>query len=89
MIKRALKPSTIRIRPVESFVPTIIQELAVHEWDIHSTIDLSSKVSEAALSALLEKLPSNRRPWSVTFESVFAESEVTRLRFKELVNGLP
>ena len=57
------------IRPVESFVPIIVAELAVHEWDIRSTLEPSPHLSEKSLPALMKKLPSNRRPWSTPFET--------------------
>ena len=58
---------TLRVRPVESFVPVIVAELAVHEWDIRSTIEPSPSVSGASIPALLNKLPSNRVPWSLPY----------------------
>lgn len=58
---------TLRVRPVQSFVPVIVAELAVHEWDIRSTIEPSPSVSDASIPALLDKLPSNRVPWSLPY----------------------
>ena len=60
---------TLRLRPVHSFLPTIIQELAVHEWDIRSSLEPSPSLSVASITVLLEKLPTNRRPWTLPFPS--------------------
>ena len=60
---------TSRMRPVHSFLPTFIAELAVHEWDIRSSLEPSPSLSVASLPALMEKLPSNRRPWSIPFQA--------------------
>ncbi len=63
---------TSRLRPVESFLPTIIQELAVHEWDIRSGLGGTPVLSAESLPALMGKLPlgkraTNSRPWRVPF----------------------
>lgn len=58
----------IRIRPVHSFLPTIIQELAVHEWDIRSSLEASPSLSVDSIPTLIEeKIPTNRRPWALPF----------------------
>lgn len=72
---------TVRIRPVESFIPIIVAELAVHEWDIRSTLEPESHVSEKSLPALMEKLPSNRVPWSIPFETTAASTDPICYRF--------
>ena len=59
---------TLRIRPVESFIPVIVDELAVHEWDIRSALEPSPRLSAESLPALFANLPSKRRPWSNPFE---------------------
>jgi len=73
---------TLRIRPVHSFLPAIIQELAVHEWDIRSTLEPSPPLSEASLPALMEKLPTNRRPWTIPFGTVSTSSGPKCYRFE-------
>ena len=56
------------LRSVASFLPTLISELALHEWDIRSTLEPSPPVSQESMSVLMEKIPSNRsRPWSISF----------------------
>ena len=72
---------TLRIRPVESFVPVIVAELAVHEWDIRSTIKPPAQLLQNTLPALMAKLPSNRRPWSVPFEAAGTSYERVCYRF--------
>ena len=72
---------TLRIRPVHSFLPTIIQELAVHDWDIRSTLEPSPSLSEESLSVLMEKLPSNRRPWTNPFGTASTSSGPKCYRF--------
>lgn len=63
---------TIRLRPVENFLPTIIQELVVHEWDIRSSVGSPTKISAESLPILIDKFPlgkpaTNRRPWGIPF----------------------
>ena len=72
---------TAKIRPVESFIPTILQELAVHEWDIRSTQEPSPTVSASVVPVLMEKIPGNRRPWSVPFETKSTSPGPLRYRF--------
>lgn len=73
---------TLRVRPVESFVPVIFSELAVHSWDIRSTIQPDSQLSEESIPALLERLPSSRRPWSAPFQTEDTSAGLKRFRFK-------
>jgi uncharacterized protein (TIGR03083 family) len=72
---------TRRLRPVHSFLPTIIQELAVHEWDIRSSLEPSPSLSVASIPVLMEKLPTNRRPWTMPFPSRPTSSDPVRYRF--------
>ena len=72
---------TARIRPVESFIPTIIGELAIHEWDIRSTQEPSPAVSTSVVPVLMEKIPGNRRPWSVPFQTRSTSRGSLRFRF--------
>ena len=65
---------TSRLRPVESFLPTIIQELAVHEWDIRFGLGGTPVLSAESLPVLMGKLPlgkppTNSRPWRVPFST--------------------
>jgi len=76
---------TARIRPVESFLPTIVAEMAVHEGDIRSTLEPSPAISKNAVPVLMEKIPGNRRPWSVPFET--ADSSSQPIRFRLEFNG--
>ena len=72
---------TLRIRPVHFFLPTIIQELAVHEWDIRSTLELSPALSMTSAPVLLDKIPENRRPWTIPFETASTSSGPKCYRF--------
>ena len=59
---------TLRIRSVESFIPTIVTELAVHEWDIRSTLEDSPSISVSSIPILVDRIPDRtRRPWAVAF----------------------
>lgn len=72
---------TRRLRPAHSFLPTIIQELAVHEWDIRSSLEPSPSLSEESIPVLMEKLPTNRRPWAIPFPYRSTSSDPIRYRF--------
>ena len=72
---------TRRLRPVDSFLPTIIQELAVHEWDIRSSLESSPALSRESISVLMEKLPTNRRPWVIPFLRRSTSPVFLRYRF--------
>jgi len=79
------------IRTVESFILTILSELALHEWDIRSSIKSSGwsfpSVSDSSIPTILEKIPSNRgRPWSISFPDMANASGPIRYRF-ELTGG--
>ncbi|HEU0020810.1 MAG TPA: maleylpyruvate isomerase N-terminal domain-containing protein [Dehalococcoidia bacterium] len=69
------------IRPVSSFLPTIIQELAVHEWDIRSSVEPSTPLSAKSIPVLMERLPRNRRPWTLPFPTSSPSSGLGRYRF--------
>ena len=73
---------TLRIRPVHSFLPTIIAELAVHEWDIRSSLEPSPSLSVESLPFLMEKIPGNRRPWTIPFQTRSTSSGPIRYRFE-------
>ena len=71
------------LRSVESFIPTIIAELALHEWDIRSTLEPSPPVSEESMPFLMEKIPGNRgRPWSIAFPDMKDAPRTVRYRFE-------
>ena len=70
-----------QIRSVESFIPTIIGELAVHNWDIRSTLEPSPPLSVNTVPVLMEKIPGNRRPWSVPFPAGSGSPRPIRYRF--------
>ncbi|MCH8280564.1 MAG: maleylpyruvate isomerase N-terminal domain-containing protein [Chloroflexi bacterium] len=71
------------LRAVESFIPTIISELALHEWDIRSTLEPSPAVSEGSIPVLMEKIPGNRgRPWSISFPDMKDAPGPIRYRFE-------
>jgi hypothetical protein len=77
---------TGRLRPVHSYLPTIVQELAVHEWDIRYSLGAVVPVSAESLPVLmgklpLEKAPTNRRPWRIPFPAKFDSSGTIRYRF--------
>ena len=67
---------------MHSFLPTIIGELAVHEWDIRSSLEPSPSLSVKSLPVLMEKVPSNRRPWTLPFETTSTSSRPIRFRFE-------
>ena len=70
------------IRSVETFIPSFLADLALHEWDIRSALEPSPFVSEEIVPGLLEKNPTNRgRPWSITFPDVPNSTEHLRYRF--------
>jgi uncharacterized protein (TIGR03083 family) len=73
---------TSRMRPVQSFFPTFIAELAVHEWDIRSSLESSPSLSADSLPVLMEKLPSNRRPWAIPFPTASTPPAPVRYRFE-------
>ncbi|MCH8297068.1 MAG: maleylpyruvate isomerase family mycothiol-dependent enzyme [Chloroflexi bacterium] len=79
---------TAKIRPVESFLPTIVGELAVHEWDIRSTQEPSPALSKNAVPVLMAKIPGNRRPWSIPFPDSPASPGPIRYRF-DLTGAFP
>lgn len=77
---------TSRLRPVESFLPTIIQELAVHEWDIRFSLGSATPVSAESLPVLMEKIPlgrpaTNSRPWRTPFPTGPGRADSLRYRF--------
>ena len=77
---------TSRLRPVDSFLPTIVQELAVHEWDIRSSLGPAPALPAECLPVLMGKLPlgkppTNRRPWRIPFPNRPDSSMPTRYRF--------
>ena len=53
---------TIRTRSVASFIPTIFTELAIHEWDIRSTLEPSPSLSVSILPILIDRIPDRTRP---------------------------
>lgn len=69
---------TNRIRSVESFIPTIVTEIAVHEWDIRSTLEPSPHLSSNSIPILMGRFPQGRR-WS-TFPAGSAASGSLRYR---------
>jgi uncharacterized protein (TIGR03083 family) len=73
---------TLRIRSVESFIPTIVGELAVHEWDIRSTLEPSPALSVNSIPVLMEKIPGNRLPWSTPFSARPPAPGPIRCRFE-------
>jgi len=75
------------IRTVESFILTILSELALHEWDIRSSLKSSGwtfpSVSDSSVPTILEKIPSNRgRPWSISFPDMAKSPGPIRYRFE-------
>lgn len=73
---------THRFRTVESFLPTIVQELAIHEWDIRSTLEASPVLSGPCIPVLMEKIPGGRRPWSLPFPTGPTSPRSIRYRFQ-------
>ncbi len=71
-----------KMRPVGWFLPVIIQELAVHEWDIRSSVAPAPALSVNSLPVLMEKIPSNRRPWTLPFQTRSTSSGPIRYRFE-------
>lgn len=73
---------TRRTRSVESFLPTIIAELAVHAWDIRSTLEPAPSLSVDSVPILMEKIPGNSRPWAIPSPGNHTLSGVLRYRFE-------
>jgi uncharacterized protein (TIGR03083 family) len=74
---------TLQIRTVQSFLPSIITELAVHEWDIRASLESSPSLSLKSLPIiLLERLPRNRRPWTLLFQTRSTSAGPVRYRFE-------
>jgi len=71
-----------RIRPVESFIPTIVTELAMHEWDIRSTIEPSPHLSVKSIPVLMERIPADGRPWRIPVETQSTSAGPIRYRFE-------
>ena len=67
---------------MSSFPSTIIQELAVHEWDIRSSLEPAAALSANSIPALMERMPSNRRPWTLPFPTTSPSSGPVRYRFQ-------
>ena len=75
------------IRTVESFLPTILTELALHEWDIRSSLTSPGEslphVSNGIIPTIMEKIPGNRgRPWSISFPDMANAPGPIRYRFE-------
>ncbi len=70
-------------RSVGSFIPAILSELALHEWDVRSTLEPSTSISENLIPVLLEKLPTKvGRPWSISFPNMSNSPVPIRYRFE-------
>ena len=70
------------LRSVQRFLTTIIQEFAVHEWDIRSSLEPLPTLSVASLPVLMQKLTNPRyRPLRVPFPSSTRASGPIRYRF--------
>ena len=70
------------LRSVQSFLPTIVQELAVHEWDLRSCIEPSPSLSPESTPVLVAKHALNfYRPWRVSFPRNAGASNTLRYRF--------
>jgi len=68
-------------RGIDSILTTIVQETAIHEWDIRSSLETSALLSDESLPILMEKLPSNRRPWNSPFRFISAAQGPIRYGF--------
>ena len=73
---------TRQLRTVESFIPTIFTELAVHEWDIRSALEPSPSLSPVCVPILIDRIPNKTRPWSVDFPTEPISQEPIRYRFE-------
>ena len=73
---------TYRLRSVESFIPTIVTELAVHEWDIRSTIEDSPSISVSSIPILVDRIPVRTRPWAVAFPATSGSQGPIRYSFE-------
>ena len=71
------------LRPAHSFLPTLVQEFAVHEWDIRTSLqEPSPMLSPASISFLMTKHAQNRnRPWRVPFPRPARAADPLRYRF--------
>ena len=71
------------IRSVESFIPSFLADLALHEWDIRSALEPLPPVSEGIIPVLKDKIPGNRgRPWSISFPNMTNSHGPIRYRFE-------
>lgn len=70
------------LRSVQSFLPTILQEFAIHGWDIQSVFEPSPTLLVSSLPVLLQKIANPwYRPLRVPFPSRSAASDPIRYRF--------
>ena len=73
---------TRQVRTVESFMPTIFTELAVHEWDIRFALEPSPSLSPVCVPILIDRIPNRTRPWSVDFPAESISQGPIRYRFE-------
>ena len=73
---------TIRTRSVASFIPTIFTELAIHEWDIRSTLEPSPSLSVSSIPILIDRIPDRTRPWAVAFPAMSGSQGPIRYSFE-------
>ena len=69
-------------RSVESFIPTIFTELAIHEWDIRSTLEASPSLSSSCIPILVDRIPDRTRPWAVAFPATPGSQGPIHYRFE-------
>jgi len=73
---------TSKIRSVESFIPTIFTKLAIHEWDIRSTLEASPSLPPSVTPIIIDRIPNRNRPWAVAFPVDVASQSPIHYRFE-------
>ncbi|MFQ6029880.1 MAG: maleylpyruvate isomerase N-terminal domain-containing protein [Dehalococcoidia bacterium] len=76
------------VRTVESYVPGMIQELVLHEWDIRSSLEPSPSLSGNGLPYIMERVPQRSTPWKFPFATRSTSVGRTYYRF-ELTGAHP
>jgi len=59
-----------------------IQELAIHGWDIRSSIEPSAQLDPASVEVLLERLPRRPFPWGTEFPGTPGQPERLHYHFE-------
>ena len=71
-----------RTLPVQEIIIVGIQELAVHGWDIRSSLEPSAQLDPESVAVLLERLPRRPFPWGTEFRRSPGQPERLRYHFE-------